>query len=221
MQKDVMTPDPLRDPQSVWLSQETERPPVSLANLQESAHTLQAQGRRDFIVTSVVRVLLIAYFAVAAATSRSVATQVVDGVAIVFVIGTFYWAYKSVRSGAVWREQSSGDAGAMASLEFYRRELVRQRDSVQIVGWASGHLLILTVIVMAVFIGAEWSSRHPQDVAAALKDAPPMVRPVGPIVALIAFWVAAMIAYHVLGGRRRRTLQREIDSLEVFRKGES
>lgn len=77
------------------------------------------------------------------------------------------------------------------------------------------------MIVTAVFIGAEWSSRHPQDVAAALKDAPPMVRRVGPVVALIASWVAAMIAYHLLGGRRRRTLQREIDALERFRKGES
>ena len=105
----------------------------------------------------------------------------------------------------------------MASVEFYRRELVRQRDSIQIVGWASGHMLILTVIVMAVFIGAEWSSRHPQDIAAALKDAPPMVRRVGPIVALIASWATA-IAHHLLGGRRRRTLQREIDSLELFRK---
>ena len=80
---------------------------------------------------------------------------------------------------------------------------------------------MLTLIVTAVFMGVEWSSRHPQELAAEPKDAPPMVRRVGPIVALIASWVAAMIGYRLLGGRRRRTLQREIDAVEVFRKGES
>jgi hypothetical protein len=147
--------------------------------------------------------------------------QVVDGVGIVFIIGTFYWAYRLADSGALWREQSTRDAGAMASLEFYRRELVRQRDSVPFTGWGSGHLLILTVLVMAVFIGAEWSSRHPQDVTSALNVAPPMLRRIGPFVALLASWVAAMIAYHRLGRHRRQTLQREMDSLEAFRKGES
>ena len=107
---------------------------MSLANIQARARRLHAQGRRDFVVTSLVRVVLIAYFAVAAATSESVATQFVDGIAIVFVLATFYWAYRSVGSGALWQAQSPRDAGATPSLEFYRRELVRQRDSVQVLG---------------------------------------------------------------------------------------
>jgi len=48
-----------------------------------------------------------------------------------------------------------------------------------------------------------------------------LVGRVGPIVALVASWVAAMVAYYRLGGSRRRTLQREIDALDVFRKGDS
>jgi len=189
---------------------------VSLANVQARALSLHAHGRREFLFRSIVRALAIGYLAVAAATTKSVVMQVIDGVGIVFFIGTFYWAYRLAEADALWREQSTRDAGAMASLEFYRRELVRQRDSVQFTGWVSGHLLVLTVIVMAVFIGAEWSLRHPQDVAPLLKAVPPIVRRIGPFVALMASWVAAMIAYRRLGRRRRQTFQREIDSLQTL-----
>src|SRR5205085_7129901 len=116
--------DPSHDPQTVWLNQEPGPPRMSLASIQQRARKLQARGRRDFVVTSLFRVLLIAYFAVTAATSERVTTQLVDVVAIVFVLATFYRAYTSVDPGALWREPSPRDAGATASLEFYRRELV-------------------------------------------------------------------------------------------------
>ncbi len=188
---------PMNDPQSVWQNQPTEPLKLSATDLRRKA--LEAQSRTRFAVlfTSIIGIMCCVVFAWSFGRAHAALARIGYALVCLCMIYAAYHAYKWT-----WPGNLPEEAPINTCLEFYRRELERQRDYNRR-WWRSGLpvLTLLGVVMAAVGTGARNTPPHP------LLNALPFFL-------ALAIWVVAFILLRKKLGRGN--LQREIEELRAF-----
>jgi hypothetical protein len=187
---------PMKDPQEIWQNQPTEPLKMSATDLRRKALEAQSKTRFALLFTIIVGIMCCVVFAWSFARAHALARM---GYALVCLcmIYAAYHVYKWT-----WPGNLPEEAPINTCLEFYRRELERQRDYSHR-WWRSGLpvLTLLGVVMAAVGTGARNAPPHP------LLNALPFFL-------ALAIWVVAFLRLRKKLGRGN--LQREIEELRAF-----
>lgn len=190
---------PIRDPQKIWQNQSTEPLKMSANDLRRKAVKAQSKARFAVLFTIVMAIIFGVFF-FAWSITRVYAMLARTGFALVSLcmIYAAYHVYKWT-----WPGNLPEEAPINTCLEFYRRELERQRDY-RHRWWRSGLpiLTLLGVVMAAVGTGARNAPPHH-----------PLVNAL-PFLLALAVWVVAFLLLRKKHGREN--LQREIEELRAF-----
>jgi hypothetical protein len=136
-----MQTDP--DPQKLWQSQQTEHVPMNLAEIHEKSRAFQTRIKRRNLIEYAACVVVVLAFLWEAVSP--VNWMMRTGSALL-IVATIFVAWQLHRRGSA--ERTPEIAGALA--DFYRAQLVRQRDAARsVVAWyiapfVPGMTLLLT-----------------------------------------------------------------------------
>ena len=188
---------PMNDPQSVWQDQPTEPLKMSAADLRRKALETQSKARFTALFTIIVGIMCCVVFAWSFARPHAALARMGYGLVSLCMIYAAYHVYKWT-----WPGNLPEEAPINTCIEFYRRELERQRDYSHR-WWRSGLpvLTLLGVVMAAVGTGARNAPPHP------LLNALPFLL-------VLAIWVVAFLLLRKKLGREN--LQREIEELRAF-----
>ena len=190
---------PMKDPQQIWQNQPTEPLKMSPSNLRQKALDLQQKARFGALSTIIMGAMLGVFFAWwSFAKAHEMLARMGFGLGSLCMIYAAYHAYKWT-----WPRNLPEEAPIHTCLEFYRRELERQRDYGR--GWWRSGLPLLTLlsVVMAV-VGT--GARN-----AALQH--PLLNAL-PFLLVLAVWAVAFLLMRKKLGPEN--LQREIEELRAF-----
>jgi purine-cytosine permease-like protein len=188
---------PGNDPRKIWQDQPTERIKMSLDDIRRKAQKLHAKARMAAIAWIGIGIFLSAAFGLNSAHAREMLPRVGWGVLSLWGLYGAWQAYQWI-----WPGRLAADATLATSLDFYRKELERQRDYGRQIWRRSG--------VAAAFLGA------------ALVVAPGMIQVVktpallpnvAPFFVLLFVW---LVSFLVLRARKQQKLQQEIDELNAM-----
>jgi hypothetical protein len=188
---------PMRDPQEIWQNQPTEPLKMSATDLRRKALETQLKARFVAFFTIIIGIICCVVLAWSFARPHAALARIGYGLVSLCMIYAAYHVYKWTRTGNLPEE-----APINTCLEFYRRELERQRDYNHR-WWRSGLpvLTLLGVVMAAVGTGARNAPPHP------LLNALPFFL-------VLAIWVIAFLLLRKKLGRAN--LQGEIEELRAF-----
>ena len=190
---------PMQDPRQIWRDQPTEPLKMSRAELRHKAVKLQSKARFAALFTMIIGIVFCVFFAWwSLAGSREMLARMGFGLMSLCMIYAAYHVYKWT-----WPRDLPEDAPIGSCIEFYRRELERQRDYA-FRWWRSG-LPLLTLLGMVMAVAGTGARK------AALQH--PLLNAV-PFFLILAVWVAAFLFIRKKNGQRN--LQQEIDELRRF-----
>jgi hypothetical protein len=123
--------------QNLWTNQPSEEITMSLADIRARAGTLQSvvnrRNTREFAVGAIL-IVLFSVFAVIASTPLGQLGCALTAAGVAFVMWRMYAIARS--------DRGPGTAAVQGWLQFYRKELVRQRDALQSIWfWYLGPLV--------------------------------------------------------------------------------
>lgn len=188
----------MKDPQEIWRSQPTEPLKMSTTDLRRKALNLQSKARFAARFTIVIGAVLCVFFAWSFARAPTTLSRMGLGLLSLCMIYAAYHVYRWT-----WPGNLPEEAPINTCIEFYRRELERQRDYSRR-WWRSGLpiLTLLGVVMVAVGTGARnGASQHPL-----LNSLPFFV--------ILAIWAVAFFIIKKKHGWQN--LQREIEELRAF-----
>jgi hypothetical protein len=193
-----MPDEPLDTMKNLWQNQTLEPAQISLQRFQRKARKLQNKTRRE-IYTLYSMTLVCASLLVFALTSvQGTAHRIGLGILIVWALLLPFQAHRKL-----WTSNPAGDANLAATIEFYRGQLMRDRDYRKYV-WRWG--------VAPLFAGvAVFLSPH----VAGMVENPKLISNVLPFLLLLAVWTAA---FFYLRRHRLRNLRRKLDALDELEK---
>ena len=180
------------DPRKIWQSQPKEPSAMTLKLIRMKVRELHAKTRRK-LWGSLAGPLVVGAFC-------ALGIKLVDGLfpvlELVFALA-IAWSLTGVYflNRGMWSAAMPGDAALSTGLEFYRREVERQRNLFgRVLLWSFGpvFLAIATFILLLVMVTRG------------------KIFPALPFLTLIVVWIGAVF---VIRMRERRALQREIDEL--------
>jgi len=188
---------PMKDPQEIWQNQPTEPLKMSANELRHKAIERQSKARSEALSTIIIGIILCVVFAWSFARAHELLARMAWALLSVCMIYAAYHAYKWI-----WPGNLPEEAPISTCLEFYRRELERQRDYPRR-WWRSGlpFLTLLGVVMAAVGTGARNAPPHPL-----LNSLPFLV--------VLAIWIVAFLILRKKQGPK--ILQREIEELRAF-----
>jgi hypothetical protein len=188
---------PMKDPQELWQNQPTEPLKMSATDLRRKALETQSKARFAAVSTIIIGIVLCVFFAWSFARAHEMLARMGWGLLSLCGIYAAYHAYKWIWPGTLPEE-----APIHTCLEFYRRELERQRDYNRR-WWRSGlpFFLLLGMVMAAAGTGARNVPPHPLLTAL-------------PFFLALAIWVVAFLLLRKKHGPK--ILQREIEELRAF-----
>jgi len=190
--------DEPQDIKNLWQKQEVENMRMSIDELRRKASAFQKRIRRRNVREYVAAILVIVAFSWMFAASHRVVPRIACGL---IVIATFWMVYNLYSRGTA--RALTAEMGSTSCIEFYRRELERQRDLLRSIwSWYLGPF----VPGMAILI------------AFSIVTSPPDRRWFSEVYAVVAaafFWG---IGY--LNIRAARRLQRQIEELKGMEKAD-
>ena len=189
---------PMKDPQELWQNQSTEPLRMSPSNLRHKALDRQKKARFGARSTIIISIVLCVVFALSFVRAHTPLARMGWGLLSLCMIYAAYHAYQWM-----WPRNLPEDAPIHTCLEFYRRELERERDYNRR-WWRSGlpFLLLLGMVMAAVGTGARNAPlRHP------LLNAIPFF-------VVLAIWVVAFLLLRKKHGAQN--LRQEIEELRAF-----
>lgn len=188
----------INDPKNIWQSQPTEPLKMSATDLRRKAVKLQSRARFTARLTIIIGIVLCVFFAWSFSKVHTTLWRIGSGLLSLCMIYSAYHVYKWTWPGSLPEE-----APIDTCLEFYRRELEKQRDYNRR-WWRSGLpvLTLLGVVMVAVGTGARnGAAQHPL-----LNSLPFFV--------ILAIWA---VAYSFLKKKHgRESLEREIAEMRAF-----
>jgi hypothetical protein len=188
---------PGNDPRKIWQDQPTERIKMSLDDIRRKAQKLHAKARMAAIAWIGIGIFLSAAFGRSSAHARELLPRMGWGVLSLWGLYGAWQAYQWI-----WPGRLAADATLATSLDFYRKELERQRDYGRQIWRRSG--------VAAAFLGAALV------VAPGLIQVvktPALLPNVAPFFVLLFVW---LVSFLVLRARKQQKLQQEIDELNAM-----
>jgi uncharacterized membrane protein len=189
---------PMRDPQEIWQNQPTEPLKMSATDLRRKALETQSKARFAVVFAIIMAIIFCVFFFVwSFARAHAILARMGFALVSLCMIYAAYHVYKWTWPGNLQEEPPINTC-----LEFYRRELERQR-AYNHRWWRSGlpALTLLGVVMAAVGTGARNAPPHP------LLNALPFLL-------VLAIWVVAFLLLRKKLGREN--LQREIEELRAF-----
>jgi hypothetical protein len=198
---------PMNDPQSVWQNQPSEPLKMSATDLRRKA--LEARPKARFAMLFIIIVGIVCCVVFASSFARAHAALARMGYALVSLsmIYAAYHAYKWT-----WPGNLPEGAPIDTCLEFYRRELERQRDYSHR-WWRSGlPVLTLLGVVMAA-VGTGSRNAPPRWLLALGANKHPLLNAL-PFLLALAIWVVAFLILRKKQGPK--ILQREIEELRAL-----
>jgi hypothetical protein len=193
MQDDFLGDDPKR----IWQNQPIEGSTMTLEKIRQKARELHLKTRRELYGSIATPVIVIGISGWGVVLTHDLALRLVFAFAIAWALAGQYFLHRGM-----WPATLPGDAGLSTGLEFYGREIKRQRYLFgRALQWSFGPavLSIGAWIVAIVMIGNR-------------KNLNPSVKMI-PFFTLLVIWLAAVF---VLRMRQQRELQREIDELNAI-----
>ena len=190
-------PNELNDPRNIWQNQPTEPFKMPATDLRRKALELQSKARFAALFTIIIGIICCVVFAWSFARAHAALARMGWALTSLCMIYAAYHVYKWT-----WPGNLPEEAPINTCLEFYRRELERQRDYSHR-WWRSGLpvLTLLGVVMAAVGTGARNAPPHP------LLNALPFF-------VLLAIWAVAF--FFLKKKRGPQDLQREIEELRAF-----
>jgi hypothetical protein len=185
------------DERGMWQSQPGEALKMSAEIMRRRAKSLQSRARISVMISTVIGVGLCAVFGWEFARSHSVMERIGLGILCVWAAYSVYLAYRWV-----WPKNIVPRAAVDPSLEFYKRELERQRDHVQNLWRRAG--LTYCFIGLAFVVGPA---------VVEVIRARAEVMQILPFFVLLATWG---VLFYFLKNKKRRRLQRLIDELKSY-----
>ena len=183
-----MANDAERDTQRLWQTQPG-RTPMPLADIRAKAQQLATTTTRWKVITTIVFALVVLDTVWDAWTADTTVQRVGQ---LLLLAALAHMAY---RFRTHHRSASPAFAGRAAGAEFYRAELIRQRDLAQ-EGWAYLLPFVPGLGLIVLDRGLEG-------------------RPAGQVTVLIALAVALFLGAAAVSGATARRLQRELDALDT------
>ena len=165
---------------------------MTLDKIRQKVRDLRAKTRRQLLGN--LSLLLVVGFFYVFDVKQSLGMQPLVLLAILWSLAGLYFLNRGM-----WSVAMPGDAALSTGLEFYRRELERQRYLFRrVLTWSFGPALFAIGAFIAALAkeGGKEKGIFPNAI---------------PFMALVVIWVAA---YFAIRGRERRELQREIDKLK-------
>lgn len=188
---------PVKDPQEIWQNQPTEASKMSVTDLRRKALERHSKDRFTALFTIIAGIVFCVFFAWSFARTHEMLARMGLALLSLCMIYAAYHVYKWT-----WPGNLPEEAPINTCLEFYRRELERQRDYSHR-WWKSGLpvLTLLGVVMAAVGTGA--------------RNAPPRpLRNALPFFLTLAIWAVAFFVMKKKLGRE--SLQKEIEELRAF-----
>jgi hypothetical protein len=198
---------PMKDPQEIWQNQPTEPLKMSATDLRRKALELQSKARFAAVFTIIMGIIFCVFFAWSFARAHTLLARMGFALGSLCMIYAAYHIYKWTWPGSL-PEKAPIDT----CLEFYRRELERQRDYSHR-WWRSGLpvLTLLGVVMAAVGTGAR--NAPPRWLLALGANKHPLLNAL-PFFLVLAIWVVAFLILRKKQGPK--ILQREIEELRAF-----
>ena len=185
-----------KDPRAIWQNQPTEVSEVTLEKIRQKVRDLRAKTRRQLLGN--LSLLLVVGFFYVFDVKQSLGMQPLFLLAIAWSLAGLYFLNRGM-----WSMAMPGDAALSTGLEFYRREVERQRYLFRrVLMWSFGPVLLAIgafIAALSKVITKDW------------KIFPNAM----PFMTLVVIWIAA---YFVIRKRERHILQREIDELKTIEK---
>jgi uncharacterized BrkB/YihY/UPF0761 family membrane protein len=190
--------DPLK---SLWQSQETELPEMSVQVIRQRFEASQRQRRRGAVFGLAVTTFVAVMFAF---RFQAAANAWLQAGALIVIVGAVLMAWWA---GQRWPgREPKPDAPALQLLDYQRRALLQRRLSLpQVLGVASP--ILLGVVVMVIGLVVQAQGADPGLILARLS----------PIFGLLALWFVLLVVLHRRGMAK---LQRELAELDALRRGE-
>lgn len=185
---------PLNDPKRIWQHQPTESFHMSLDEIRSKIQKLQTKARLAALVRIVIGLVLGVAFAGAFLRTQDVVPRIGYGV---LAIWSLYVAWQSHKW--IWPVTLSADAAFGTSLDFYRRELERQRDYVRHIWRRAGLTFCFVGLLLVIMPGLISALAAPKLLLNAL-----------PLFVLLVIW---FVLFFAMRKRSQQKLQREIDAL--------
>lgn len=185
-----------QDPRTIWQSQPTERPSMTLDSIHLKARQLQEQTRQQLLANTaiacfVVIISLICFWRVQEPVLR-----------FIFAIATS-WALveQYLLHRHIWPNLQPGDSATDTGFQFYRRAIeARRYVSRRLLQWSIGPV-ILTVVGFLVALAT-----------IAIGSGTPLTRML-PFASLFVLWLVAVVAINT---KKQRELKRELEALEAY-----
>jgi hypothetical protein len=191
----------MHDPRTVWQNQPKEPFKMPVDEMRRKARRFQMKARFLVIYSIAVGLGMCVYFAWNSVKSNELLSRLGFGVLSIWGIYAAYQAYKWI-----WPSNLSPDAPVSTSLEFYRSELERRRDYRLHVWRRSGLTFCFLGLALAL---------APAFIAAL--DNPRILRNGAPFFVLLTLW---FVVFFFGKKRGQNKLQREIDELRTFERGD-
>lgn len=188
---------PGNDPKRIWQDQPTERIKMSLDEIRRRAHRLYAKARMAAIAWIGIGMFLSAAFGRSSAQAREMLPRIGWGVLSLWGLYGAWQAYQWI-----WPGRLAGDATLATSLDFYRKELERQRDYGRQIWRRSGVAVAFLGLALVVAPGM-----------IQVVETPRLLPNAAPFLVLLAVW---LVSFLVLRARKQQDLQREIDELKAM-----
>jgi hypothetical protein len=199
MQDDI----PGDGPKNIWLNQPTQKPTMTLRQIQQRSRDLRAITRKKLLGT-LAGPLAAGFFYAFGMRELSPPRQVLQPLfafALAWsLVGLFFVNRK------MWSAEIPADAGLASGLEFCRMEIERQRDLLRrVLLWSLGPLLMAigTFVLALAMVGTRDRGIFPNGL---------------PFLILIVVWI---VAYFMIRLREQGALQRELDELSEIERENS
>lgn len=189
----------MQDPQNIWQSQPTEVMKMSASDLRHKAIERQSKARSEALSTIIIGIVICVAFAWFFASAHALLARIGWGLLSLCMVYAACHAYKWI-----WPRNLPEDAPIGTCLEYYRRELERQRDYAHR-WWRSGlpFFLLLGMLMAGLGTGARNAPPHPW-------------RNSIPFLVILATWAVTFLFMRRKLGREN--LQQEIDELRSLEK---
>jgi hypothetical protein len=192
---------PMNDPKKIWQEQPTEAIPMTLDEIRRKAHKLQLIARLLALAWIAFGLVLCAGFARTSARGHVAIPRAGWAIMSLWCLYGVHHAFKWI-----WPGRLPADATFSTSLDFYRKELERQRDY----GWRlwrrSGLAWVILglafLVVIPVLMGA---LQNPRILVNAL-----------PFCVMLGIWLVVFLSTRK---RKQQELQQEIDELNAMDRG--
>ena len=190
---------PGNDPKKIWQNQPTERIKMSLDEIRRKAQKLYAKARMAAIAWIAIGIFLSVAFGRASAGAREMLPRIGWGVLSLWGLYGAWQAYRWI-----WPGRLAPGATLSTSLDFYRKELERQRDYGRQIWRRSGLAAAFLGVGLVVAPGMIQVVKTPR-----------LLPNVAPFFVLLIVW---LVSFLVLRKRNQQNLQREIDELNALEK---